>query len=251
MGMRALNIVGLAKRYSSEFRRTVAPVLALDGVTIHADQGEILGIAGPRGAGKSTLMLCAAGLVRADEGSVSWYGSQVTRHSVPPGLAFVPPRSAYYSFLTVREALEYYATLHDLQTRERAMQIDNAVKEVSLQEYAGRRVGALAPSALQRLGLAQALIGSPRALLLDETLAGEGLLENPQIREILRKLTRRGVTILISAEDAGELHSVADRVVMMHRGRAVEEIPRASEVSMGTPHTEWRDIRTNALERVC
>ena len=79
----------------------------------------------------------------------------------------------------------------------------------------------LSPSLLQRLGLAQALIGSPRAILLDETLWGEGLLFDKDIVALLTRLSRRGVTILISAPNPVELHRVAGRIVMMAEGRVV------------------------------
>jgi len=142
-------------------------------------------------------------------------------HHVPPGLAYVPQRTGYYSFLTVREALEYYATLHDLSSAHRASQVDAALREVSLQVHSARRVSHLSPSLLQRLGLAQALIGSPRAILLDETLWGEGLLFDEDIIALLTRLSKRGVTILISAPNPVELHRVAGRIVMMAEGRVV------------------------------
>jgi len=82
-------------------------------------------------------------------------------------------------------------------------------------------VSHLSPSLLQRLGLAQALIGSPRAILLDETLWGEGLLFDKDIVALLNRLSRRGVTILISAPNPVELHRVAGRIVMMAEGRVV------------------------------
>ena len=185
------------------------------------ESGEIVGVVGQPGAGKSTFLLCLAGLLKSDSGTISWFGEQITGHHVPTGLAYVPQRAGYYSFLTVREALEYYATLHDLSSANRAAQVDAALREVALHMHAGRRVSHLSASLLQRLGLAQALIGSPRAILLDETLWGEGLLFDNDIVGLLTRLSARSVTILISAPNAVELHRVAGRVVMMSEGRVV------------------------------
>jgi ABC-type multidrug transport system ATPase subunit len=219
--MRVLSVRGLSKTYLAGPRGRATTIPALREVSLDVDRGEIVGVVGRPGAGKSTLLLCLAGLLRSDEGSVSWFGEQITGHHVPPGLAYVPQRAGYYSFLTVREALEYYATLHDLNSANRATQVDAAMREVSLHIHASRRVSSLSSSLLQRLGLAQALIGSPRAILLDETLWGQGLLFDKDIVSLLTRLSRRGVTILISAPNPIELHRVAGRIVTMTEGRVI------------------------------
>ena len=222
----ALSVDRLTKQYRAGPRGRTEVVRALDAVSICADRGDILGITGGRGSGKSTLLLCAAGLVRPDAGTVAWFGSRIIGRSVPPGIAYVPQRSSYYSFLTVREALEYYATLHDLRTADRARQVDRAVREVALDEHASRRVGCLAPPLLQRLGLAQALIGSPRALLLDETLTPE-LAATREIRAVLQRLAAGGAIILITAEDASDIAGLAHRIFRLSNGRLARSVETA------------------------
>jgi ABC-type multidrug transport system, ATPase component len=222
----ALSVERLVKQYRSGPWGKTEMVKALDGVSISASAGEVLAITGPHGSGKSTLLLCAAGLVRPDGGSISWFGSRLIGRAVPPGLSYVAQRASYYSFLTVREALEYYATLHDLRTDDRARQVDRAVREVSLTEHASRRVGCLAPPVLRRLGLAQALIGTPRAVLLDETL-DDGLLRCKIVRAVLERLSASGVTVLVASKDADDIESVADRVVRLSCGRIVKRMETA------------------------
>jgi ABC-2 type transport system ATP-binding protein len=196
-------------------------VPALRDVSLDIDVGEIVGLVGRPGAGKSTLLLCLAGLLRPDDGSITWFGEPVTGHHVPPGLAYVPQRAGYYSFLTVREALEYYATLHDLSSANRAAQVESALREVCLHVHATRRVSSLSACLLQRLGLAQSLIGAPRAILLDETLCGEGLLFDRDVVSLLTRLTRRGITIILAAPNPVELHRIAARIINIVEGRAV------------------------------
>lgn len=222
----ALVMQKLAKHYRAGPRGNLRLVRALDGITLSARRGEVVGVTGPGGSGKSTLLLCAAGLVRADAGSVSWFGERILPPAIPPGIAHVPQRSCYYSFLTVREALEYYATLHDLGTGDRARQVDAVVHEMALADHATRRVGCLAPGLLQRLGLAQALIGAPRALLLDETLDGE-LAESAEIRSVLRRLSESGTAILIAAAEPSRVTSIAHRIVRLCAGRIVDGIETA------------------------
>src|SRR6202022_1061738 len=147
--MRALCVRSLTKTYLAGPRGCATTIPALREVNLDVDRGEIIGLVGRPGAGKSTLLLCLAGLLRSDDGTITWFGEQITGHHVPPGLAYVPQRTGYYSFLTVREALEYYATLHDLSSAHRASQVDAALREVSLQVHSARRVSHLSPSLLQ------------------------------------------------------------------------------------------------------
>ena len=217
----ALSVRGLNKTYHAGPKTRSMAIPALRDVSLDVDAGEIVGLVGRPGAGKSTLLLCLAGLLRPDEGSISWFGEHVTGRHVPPGLAYVPQRAGYYSFLTVREALEYYATLHDLSSANRTAQVESALREVCLHIHATRRVSSLSPSLLQRLGLAQSLIGSPRATLLDETLSGEGLLFDTDIVSLLTRLSRRGITIILAAPNPVELHRIAARIISIVEGRAV------------------------------
>jgi ABC-2 type transport system ATP-binding protein len=214
----ALSVRSLSKTFHNGSRGVAIPALRELSLDIH--QGEIIGIVGRPGAGKTTLLLCLAGLVRPDAGSITWFGEQVTGHHVPPGLAYVPQRAGYYSFLTIREALEYYATLHDLSSANRSAQVESALRDVGLQSHATRRVSNLSPILLQRLGLAQSLIGSPRAILLDETICGEGLLFDRDIVSLLTRLTRRA-TILLAAPNPVELYRITARVINLVEGRVV------------------------------
>src|SRR2546430_6102557 len=217
----ALSVRGLSKTYHSGARSRAMATPALRDVFLDIHVGEIIGLVGRPGAGKSTLLLCLAGLLRSDEGTIRWFGEQVTGHHVPPGLAYAPQRADYYSFLTVREALEYYATLHDLSSANRAAQVEAALREVGLLIHASRRVSSLSTSLLQRLGLAQALIGSPRVILLDETLSGEGLLFDKDIVALLTRLSRRGITLILAAPNPVELHRIAARIINIVEGRVV------------------------------
>src|SRR3954468_2768560 len=216
----ALSVRGLNKTYHAGERSRVVAIPALRDVSLDV-AGGVAGLVGRPGSGKSTLLLCLAGLLRSDSGTINWFGEQLTGHHVPVGLAYVPQRAGYYSFLTVREALEYYATLHDLSTAGRASQVESALRDVSLHIHATRRISSLSASLLQRLGLAQALIGSPRAMLLDETLCGQGILFDKDIVALFTRLTRRGITIILAAPNPVELHRIAARIINIVEGRVV------------------------------
>lgn len=235
----ALCVRGLGKTYRSGSRGRTVATPALRDVSVEVGCGEIVGLVGQLGAGKSTLLLCLSGLLRADEGTITWFGEQVTTHHVPPGLAYVPQHAGYYSFLSVREALEYYATLHDLSSARRASQVETALREVSLHVHATRRVSSLSARMVQRLGLAQAIIGSPRAILLDETLCGEGLLFEPDIIALLTKLSDRGITIILAASNPVEVHRAAARIIKIVEGRVVAARPETVATPAGAERTAF------------
>jgi ABC-2 type transport system ATP-binding protein len=245
----ALSVRGLNKTYLSGARSRAMATPALRDVSLDVGSGEIVGLVGRPGAGKSTLLLCLAGLLRTDEGTISWFGEQITGHHVPAGLAYVPQRAGYYSFLTVREALEYYATLHDLSTANRAAQVETALREVGLHIHATRRVSTLSASLVQRLGLAQSLIGSPRAILLDETLCGEGLLFDKDIVSVLTRLTRRGITIILAAPNPVELHRIAARTINIVEGRVVSS-RRESEAALAAGEQSAFELAAGVPRRV-
>jgi ABC-2 type transport system ATP-binding protein len=224
----ALCVRGLNKTYHAGERSRIVAIPALRDVSLDVGCGEIVGLVGQPGSGKSTLLLCLAGLLRTDSGTIGWFGEQLTTHHVPVGLSYVPQRAGYYSFLTVREALEYYATLHDLSSADRTSQVESALRDVSLHIHATRRISTLSASLLQRLGLAQALIGAPRAILLDETLCGQGLLFDKDVVSLLNGLTRRGITIILAAPNPVELHRIAARIINIVEGRVVAPSPASA-----------------------
>jgi ABC-2 type transport system ATP-binding protein len=216
----ALSVTALTKVYRSGIVGCAGNVEALRGMELAVEEGELLGLLGPNGAGKSTLLLCAAGLLKADSGNVSWFGSPDWPGGRPPGIAYAPERSMYHRFLTVRETLEFCATLHELSAKDRTRRVDEALERVDLVLHAGKRVSQLSRGMVQRLSIAQALIGRPRLLLLDETLSGLDPVGARDVRVLLRALRDEGTTILLSSHDLLALEHIASRVVVMKDGRS-------------------------------
>ena len=216
----ALEANALTKTYRSGIAGCAANVAALRGMDLTVNEGELVGLLGPNGAGKSTLLLCAAGLLRPDTGSVTWFGSAHWPGGRPPGIAYAPERSMYHRFLTVRETLEFCATLHELAPSARTQRVNDALERVELGPQAGKRVSQLSRGMVQRLGIAQALIGHPRLLLLDETLSGLDPVAARDARVLLRSLRDEGMTIVLSSHDMLGLEHLASRIVVMKEGQA-------------------------------
>ncbi|MFN9215593.1 MAG: ABC transporter ATP-binding protein [Gemmatimonadota bacterium] len=196
---------------------------ALRGISLAVGEGEFVGLLGPNGAGKTTLLRCAAGLMRPDRGSIAWFGRAEPRR-LPRGVALVTDAPAYYRFLTVREALEHYATLHDVPAPERGRHVERLLEAVGLAPHAGKRISELSRGMTQRIGIAQALAGRPRLLLLDETLGGLDPITRRRVREVLRQVAHEGCAIILSTHDVATLERLADRVLVQHDGRLAGEI---------------------------
>ncbi|NUQ20845.1 MAG: ABC transporter ATP-binding protein [Gemmatimonadaceae bacterium] len=209
----------LVKLYYAGFGSAKCSIEALRGIDLEVGEGELLGLLGPNGAGKSTFLLCAAGLQKPDSGTLEWFGTARWALGRPAGVAYVPERSFYHRFLTVREALEFYATLHELPGRERAARVAAVLDRVGMSEHAGKRISQLSRGMLQRLGVAQAIIGRPRLVLLDETLSGLDPVGARAVRELLRSLRDQGVTILLSSHDLLSLEHLASRIAVINAGR--------------------------------
>jgi ABC-type multidrug transport system ATPase subunit len=217
----ALAARGLAKSYSAGIRGCSARVAALRGVDLDVPRGVAVGVLGPPGSGKTTLLLCLAGLLRPEAGTVRWFGRPPDESGPPAGLAYVPERSAAYGFMTVRETVEYHAILHDLASHDRGDAVAEALARTGLAPLADASVGSLPLHALERLGVARALVGRPRVLLLDETLTA---LDPPMRREIaaaLRTLVDDGTTAVLAGCDLGALEMVVSRIAVMLDGRIV------------------------------
>ena len=238
----AVSVRGLTKRYYAGVPGCSARVEALRGVDLDVGTGEALGVLGPAGAGKSTLLLCLAGLLRADEGTISWFGRPADDAGHPPGIVYVAERAAHYEFMTVREALEYHAVLRDIGGSSRGALLEETLEQAGLAAVASTRIGLLPWSIGPRLALAQALMAKPRMLLVDETLSGLDSALRGDVARMLRSLIVRGVTTILTTDTLDALEGVVPRVIVMTGGRITEPIDIGSlrrsevlELAVATP----------------
>lgn len=198
--------------------RGSTPVRALDGVSLDLARGEILGLVGRNGAGKSTLLLAVAGMLRLDAGAIQWKGGPV-----PPGgspeIGYAPERPAGDPNATVIESLSSLCVLRGMSHRDAKRVVADVLQEVFLTDLADRRVRSLSRGNGQRLGLAQALLGKPALLLLDETLSGLDPIVHREACQTIRALPARGAGVILSSHDLTAVEELATRVAVMAAGR--------------------------------
>lgn len=210
---------GLTKRYGE--------VAAVQDVSLRIPPGEIYGLLGLNGAGKTTMIRMLLGMVRPTTGAVDLFGTRVRPGRLPvwSRVGYLVEAPAAYPELTVRENLEI---AHRLRRVARPAAVGEVIERLGLGPYAKRHAGTLSLGNAQRLGLAKALIHAPDLLILDEPGNGLDPAGVVEIRNLLRDLARdRNVTIFWSSHILAEVSRLATRIGIIHRGRLIEELDAA------------------------
>jgi len=209
----AVRASGLVKRYET--------TCAVDDVDLVVEQGEVRGLLGPNGAGKTTLLRMLFGLVRPDAGSIELFGhpAEITDPVPLQGVAGFVEDPSFYPYLSGRANLELLAEL-DGAGRESA-RIDEVLDRVQLGQRSRDRVGGYSTGMRQRLGIAAALLRTPRLLLLDEPTSGLDPQGTRDVGALVQELAATGIAILLSSHQIGEIEGVCDNYTVLRRGRVV------------------------------
>jgi ABC-2 type transport system ATP-binding protein len=203
----------ISKRYG----RTTA----LDGVSIHVDEGELVGLLGPNGAGKSTLVKIGCGLVRPTSGSATVCGAPAGSAQARASLGYLAELFRFPGWMTADELLVMHQGLAGSQGG--AGERGRLLELVGLADVAERRVESMSKGMQQRLGIAQALIGGPRMLVLDEPTSALDPAGRRTVRTLLEELRAGGTAVLLNSHLLSEIELVCDRVVIITRGRVVAQ----------------------------
>lgn len=212
----ALELVGVCKSYGER--------MALDGLAFTVPRGSITGLIGPNGAGKTTCFGVVGGLVLPDEGKVDVLGRgpYVARRDAGR-LGLLPQDSELPGHTRVQHFLTYLARLQGCTRAEAAREVDRVLELVALGERRGSRLRELSHGMRRRVAVAQALLGTPELVLLDEPVSGLDPALVAQMREVLRaQRDRHGTSLLVSSHQLAELEAVCDHVVFVEAGRAVQ-----------------------------
>ena len=213
---------------TSGLRKAFGDVVALKGLDLEVGEGEIFGLVGPDGAGKTTTMRMLAGVLRPDAGTAQVAGFDVQRatESVKEHIGYMSQRFGLYPDLTVRENIEFYADIYDVRGSEYRERLSRLLSFSGLTPFERRLAGNLSGGMKQKLGLACALIHTPKVLLLDEPTNGVDPVSRRDFWRILYQLVREGVTIFVSTAYLDEAER-CNRLTLLHEGRALaSESPR-------------------------
>jgi len=194
-------------------------VLAVDNLDLDIRPGEVYGLLGPNGSGKTTTIKMLLGLLFPTSGAARVFGRPPTETAVKARIGFMPEESYLYRYLNAHETLDYYGRLFKLDGHERRRRTEQLIEMVGLRRAAKRPVGTYSKGMARRIGLAQALINDPDLLILDEPTTGLDPVGTRQIKDVIKTLGRRGKTVLLCSHLLADVEDVCDRVAIMYGGR--------------------------------
>jgi sodium transport system ATP-binding protein len=230
-----IEVSGLTKSFGA--------VTALGGVSFTAPAGCITGLLGPNGAGKSTCLRILSTVIRPDRGRVAIAGVDVLANSLEARrlIGVLPHGAGLYPQLTARENIHYYGELYGMSGAQLRAKADGLWERLGLEEIADRRAKGFSQGERTKVALARALVHDPQYLLLDEPTSGLDVIATRELRRWLMELKSRGCCILLSSHVMQEIVALADRLVIIARGRIAAD---------GTPASLAEDFRNTDLEEI-
>jgi ABC-2 type transport system ATP-binding protein len=211
-----LKLEGVAKRYGS--------VYALKDVSFSAQKGQVLGLLGQNGAGKTTALNILTGYLSATRGSVTIGGYDILQNprEAKRLMGYLPEQPPLYDEMSVESYLRFCCKLKEVDRKAIPGHVNEVLHTTSLDEVAGRKLGNLSKGFRQRAGIAQALCGAPELLILDEPTVGLDPKQVTEIRALIKKLGEKH-TVVFSSHMLHEIQSLCRRVVILHQGRLIRE----------------------------
>jgi len=207
-----IEIKNLVKKYGKK--------LAVDHISFTVKQGEILGLLGPNGAGKSTTMNILTGYLSATDGEVLIDGLDILENPVEAKkkIGYLPEQPPLYTDMTVNEYLNFVYELKKAESKDKKKYLSEIMETVKIQDVKDRLIANLSKGYKQRVGLAQAMIGNPEVLILDEPTVGLDPMQIIEIRDVIKKLGKRH-TVILSSHILQEVQAVCERVVIINKGK--------------------------------
>ena len=196
---------------------------ALKDVSIHVEQGETVGLLGPNGSGKSTTFKCVTGLVRPSGGRVELMGLPPSRRESRAALGFLPEDASFHDFLTGEEYVDLAARLVGVPSRERRDRVRSVLDRVGLADARRRTIRTYSKGMVQRVGIAQAIVGRPEIVILDEPMTGLDPVGRREVRDLMAELGRNGTAVVFSTHVLQDVELICSRVVILANGRVLRQ----------------------------
>src|ERR1700728_133262 len=204
-------------------------VQALKALDLQVHRGEIFGLLGPNGSGKTTTIKLLLGLLFATEGEALIFNEPTTNVSKNERIGYLPEESYLYKFLNAEETLQFYGRLFKMSASERNKRVSQLIDMVGLTSAKHRQLREYSKGMQRRIGLAQALINNPELILLDEPTSGLDPIGTAEIKELIRDLKSQGKTIVLSGHLLADMQDICDRIAILHRGE-LKEVGRVTDL---------------------
>ena len=239
----------LTKVYKDFWGRS--KVQALKALDLQVHKGEIFGILGPNGSGKTTTIKLLLGLLFPTEGDAFIFGEPTTNVAKNERIGYLPEESYLYKFLNAEETLHFYGRLFKMSGAERTKRVVRLIDLVGLNAAKHRQLREYSKGMQRRIGLAQALINDPELILLDEPTSGLDPIGTAEIKELIRDLKSQGKTIVLSGHLLADMQDICDRIAILHRGE-LRELGKVSDLLTVQDVTQikTRDLPEAAIEEI-
>jgi ABC-2 type transport system ATP-binding protein len=204
-------------------------VRALKGLDLEVYRGEVFGLLGPNGSGKTTTIKLLLGLLFPTEGEALVFGKSAADVAKNERLGYLPEESYLYRFLTAEETLDFYGRLFDMSPETRRERVDALIKLVGLERARKRQLQEYSKGMTRRIGLAQALINDPELILLDEPTSGLDPIGTREMKDMILRLKEEGKTVVMCSHLLADVQDVCDRIAILHQGE-LKELGRVDEL---------------------
>lgn len=197
-------------------------VQALKALDLKVHKGEIFGLLGPNGSGKTTTIKLLLGLLFPTEGDALIFNEPTTNVAKNERIGYLPEESYLYKFLNAEETLHFYGRLFKIPAKERKERVAKLIDMVDLNKAKHRQLREYSKGMQRRIGLAQALINNPELILLDEPTSGLDPIGTAEIKRLIKQLREQGKTIVLSGHLLADMQDICDRIAILHRGELKE-----------------------------
>ncbi|MGE0610354.1 MAG: ABC transporter ATP-binding protein [Pirellulales bacterium] len=231
----------LSKTYRDFWGRQ--KVRALKALDLEVHKGEIFGLLGPNGSGKTTTMKLLLGLLFPSSGQALVFNQPATEVTKNERLGYLPEESYLYKFLNAEETLDFYGRLFDMPATVRRKRVTELIDMVGLGGAKRRQLKEYSKGMTRRIGLAQALINDPELILLDEPTSGLDPIGTREMKDLIINLKQQGKTIIMCSHLLADVQDVCDRIAILHQG----ELKEAGRVSSLLEMQDMTEIRARGL----
>lgn len=235
----------LSKTYRDFWGRP--KVRALKALDLEVKRGEVFGLLGPNGSGKTTTIKLLLGLLFPTEGQALIFGKDATDVSKNQRLGYLPEESYLYRFLNAEETLDFYGRLFDIPHDQLQERIDSLIKTVGLDRARKRQLKEYSKGMTRRIGLAQALINNPELILLDEPTSGLDPIGTREMKDMILRLKDQGTTVVMCSHLLADVQDVCDRIAILHQG----ELKELGRVDTLLTQSDITQIRAKHLPDKC
>lgn len=222
-----IQIRNLTKTYRDFWGRK--KVQALNSLSLEVNKGEVFGLLGPNGSGKTTTMKLLLGLLFPTEGEISILGKAASDVSKNERIGYLPEESYLYRFLNAEETLDFYGRLFDISAEERKQRTNELIEMVGLQHARRRQLKEYSKGMTRRIGLAQALINNPDLVLLDEPTSGLDPEGSQDMKRLINDLRDQGKTVVMCSHLLADVQDVCDRIAILYGGE-LKELGRVEDL---------------------